>query len=413
MLNSGAIRPNAYSWHRLANVLYVEQPFGTGFSYDKGVGHWNLTHITDDFRLFLQNFYTVFPETRTYRVFLSGQGYAAVYISNLALDFIQKPLDDGGMVNLQGIGLGNPYIDRIEQGLVRNDALYLSRTTLFKSNITALHLSNALSERCHYATLQNFTAYPYGCDLFRFAEEFAARTWPMGRRVGAMGGEGGVGTGDEGCLSIYNLEMGCKDTMPKQMNLLKFLNSPQTRLALHIDPYTPRIKSWDVCSDKVRNDVMVVEKEEYMGPIKILPAILAKGIPVIMFNGERDFLHHYVGLERALDRMVWNGARGLLSSPKTTPLTPWLQNTTLLGHIASSRGLTYIRIARAGHLVGMDQPASLFAVAAALVEGKSGYTVDVKVDRGWAARNAGRLEKGRLRGALGDEEEGEGGVVGV
>ncbi|KAJ3113706.1 hypothetical protein HDU96_003035 [Phlyctochytrium bullatum] len=515
MLSSavGLIRPNAFSWHRLANVVYLDHPLGTGMSYDMGVGTWNLTHISTELRQFLENFYTVFPETRGHRLILAGQGYAAVYLSYFADDLVTRPLDDGAYANVRAMMLGNPYIDRIEQGLVENDYRFLLNTGMISTNSTAMQDMKALAEVCQTATLANFTKCPHNCDTFSFAErymgdvireargarplsvagaleraakeradllvfgskngegeDFAAAAGVKTRRgeaggrlrrrhedtrswweyfFGNSGGGDGTGSGKnmvmghgtskgelggdmkerdidimirqllradpmEGnnCISIYNVDKGCGDMLPRLMELVRYLTSPAVREALHEYEYTPRGKdgkAWDVCSDKVRNDAMMNEREQYDRPIKVLPKIMGKGVPVIVYAGELDFLHHYVGIERAIARMKWNGAQGLTSHPSITPFVPWtvgsMESPTLLGYVAKARGLTYLRISKAGHVVGSDQPLSLFAVlSATLAEAKTVATYNgwedsrARFDVSWFTKNWERWRKGIRKG---------------
>ncbi|RKO84912.1 peptidase S10, serine carboxypeptidase, partial [Blyttiomyces helicus] len=35
--DNGSLSSNAFSWHKLANVLYIEQPINTGFSFGPAV----------------------------------------------------------------------------------------------------------------------------------------------------------------------------------------------------------------------------------------------------------------------------------------------------------------------------------------------------------------------------------------
>lgn len=49
---------NPYSWNNEANVMYVDQPLGTGFSQPKNIFQyrWSLQTIAEDFRAFLIGF---------------------------------------------------------------------------------------------------------------------------------------------------------------------------------------------------------------------------------------------------------------------------------------------------------------------------------------------------------------------
>ena len=55
---------NAYSWNNNANVMYVDQPVGTGFSFieDFGSLRWSEDSIANDFVMFLHNFMAKYPD---------------------------------------------------------------------------------------------------------------------------------------------------------------------------------------------------------------------------------------------------------------------------------------------------------------------------------------------------------------
>ncbi|KAI8846549.1 Alpha/Beta hydrolase protein [Chytridium lagenaria] len=152
---------------------------------------------------------------------------------------------------------------------------------------------------------------------------------------------------------------------------------------------------------------MVAEKEDYALPVKVLPYILSHDVPVFIYAGDHDYLLHHTSLEKSLDRMIWNGARGFFRDPSVQPMTPWYGNgSDVLGHVAHARGLTYVRVERAGHLVGMDQPMTMMALVRMVVE-SGGRGREVTVDAGWAERNWERWREGRRK----RQEAGEGEAV--
>ncbi|KAL9023476.1 MAG: hypothetical protein Q9196_007179 [Gyalolechia fulgens] len=86
---------NPYSWTKLANVLYIDQPVGTGYSTgDKAPS--NIADITDDFYHWLQAFYDHFPTLKDKHTYIIGESYAAIFIRNVSsayipLLFVRRP----------------------------------------------------------------------------------------------------------------------------------------------------------------------------------------------------------------------------------------------------------------------------------------------------------------------------------
>ena len=102
---------NSLSWNKRANVIYLEQPAGVGYSYSADQSGYttddNQTAI--DNYAFLNNFFKEFPEFSKNDFWLTGESYAGVYIPTLANQIL-----DGSNENLkntfQGFMLGNPVI---------------------------------------------------------------------------------------------------------------------------------------------------------------------------------------------------------------------------------------------------------------------------------------------------------------
>lgn len=67
------------SWSDVANMLYLDQPVGVGFSY----GSTNVANMEEgatDFISFLLQFYETYPEFKIRPLYLTGESYAGKYI---------------------------------------------------------------------------------------------------------------------------------------------------------------------------------------------------------------------------------------------------------------------------------------------------------------------------------------------
>jgi carboxypeptidase D len=72
----------------------------------------------------------------------------------------------------------------------------------------------------------------------------------------------------------------------------------------------------------------------------------------MLFVGDEDLICNYVGIERMVEAMTWNGAKGLGEVSADT----WTVNGTIAGRWTESRNLTYARVFNASHMVGFDVP---------------------------------------------------------
>jgi carboxypeptidase D len=70
---------NPWGWHHLANMLWVEQPIGTGFSVGT-VTAQNEEDVAAQFMGFFKNFVDTFS-MHGYKVYITGESYA--YVSQM------------------------------------------------------------------------------------------------------------------------------------------------------------------------------------------------------------------------------------------------------------------------------------------------------------------------------------------
>lgn len=104
---------NPYSWNSKANLLYVDQPTGTGFSYGLGLDH-NESQVSADMYDFLQQFFQDHAEYQDNAFFAFGESYAGHYIPAVTHKIWQnnQNLPAGAVkINLQGTSVGNGLTD--------------------------------------------------------------------------------------------------------------------------------------------------------------------------------------------------------------------------------------------------------------------------------------------------------------
>lgn len=108
-INSKAnLEINPFSWNNNANVLYVDQPVGTGFSKaGKGGLDTNEEEIGTDFFNFLLQFYAKFPQFAGREFYISGESYAGQYLPAIAAKIIQMK---NPKINLKGVAIGNGWV---------------------------------------------------------------------------------------------------------------------------------------------------------------------------------------------------------------------------------------------------------------------------------------------------------------
>ena len=104
---------NPYAFNNEANMLYLESPAGIGFSYTntpEDLIDPSDNKTAEDNYMFLVKWLERFPEYKGREFFISGQSYAGHYGPQLAELILQR--NKQTFINLQGLFLGNPALDR-------------------------------------------------------------------------------------------------------------------------------------------------------------------------------------------------------------------------------------------------------------------------------------------------------------
>jgi len=107
---------NPYSWHKNANVMWVDQPSGVGFSTSIGVR--GEAGVAANMYTFLQGFFTKFPQYQNTPFYIFGESYGGHYVPAIAYHIWEKnqeESEDAVKIPMKGIGIGNGLTDPEEQ----------------------------------------------------------------------------------------------------------------------------------------------------------------------------------------------------------------------------------------------------------------------------------------------------------
>lgn len=117
---------NPWAWNRVANMLYLESPAGSGIDILPGFDgpgfsqcikggkkvlcHWNDKTQGEAYAHTLQAFFKAFPEFASNPLYLTGESYFGQYGPNIA-HFILNNSPFNTSLNLKGLALGNACSD--------------------------------------------------------------------------------------------------------------------------------------------------------------------------------------------------------------------------------------------------------------------------------------------------------------
>ncbi|TDZ13450.1 putative serine carboxypeptidase [Colletotrichum spinosum] len=360
-----AYRPvyNIYSWHTLSNMLYIDQPAGTGFS----VGSPNITNeeeVAEQFLGFYQNWMETFG-TKGRKTYLTGESYAGHYIPYIGDAMIKS--DQSEDYSLSGAMMFSPYIrskpNDFQQQVVTKPFLeqYNNVMGLYPGVGDYWDRIAKADEECGFAEIRDkyFTFPPTGiyppgnestaCQVSRIVYEGLADISP--------------------CSNIYHISQGCPnpsdpllwadagDNASVPISFDKktwhgYLNIPQMREAIHIPAGQ---QDWKECVDK---NPFGPDGDKSDDPFTsgALTRVIEKTNNFIIASGNLDYRVPTNGTLMVLQNMTWNGGQGFDEFPNKDFFLPTaysdLSSQSAAGKIGdwvAQRGLTFARVYLAGH----------------------------------------------------------------
>jgi len=320
-----------YNWNKHSNIVYVDQPTGTGYSYTKNNDiPRNELGVGKDFNTFLGQFFRVFPQYADAEIYIAGESFAGTYIPYIASNLISNPVN-GQLINLKGIAIGNGWIDPLRQ--YQGYLKYSVDNNILSGS--ALSKVQQLTDKCTEEYKRSDKIKNYSC-------EYILDTILDGSTANG-----------QFCINMYDIRLRDTDSKggcglyswPLTLGgMTKYLRRSDVIEALHVTS-TPH--TWTECTSRVSS---ALSGDTSSPSYTLLPDLL-KHIKVTLFAGDKDLICNHVGIEMMIDNMSWNGATGYNNG-----YVDWVVNGKISGVYQSERNLTYIRMTNGSHMVPIDLP---------------------------------------------------------
>lgn len=374
---------NPWAWNRVANMLYLESPAGSGQEYGfsqcvKGAKpvscSWDDVTQAEAYAHTLHAFFKAFPEYASNDLFLTGESYFGQYGPNIAHFILNNEPFKTSLKNLKGLALGNAcwggnatHFDCNGPNKVQNDVELFFGKGLFSKNLhteiyKACDFPHTGSPQCGLK-LQEMRRQvgPHNIydiyDNCPHTESFLERTGKdMGWLIDYLrtGMADPVGTHK----SLLDMSGGYPYACKSMGEISKWLVRPDVRKALNLDSVEPGASQF---------------KYRMSGPASItLYPELAKKLRILIYNGDADACVPYIGNEEWIGDLESRGVLEVLS-----PWTPWYTSNrvTPAGYITrytvpgSDKDFTFMTVRLAGHMVPSFRPGAAFDLFSRFVAG--------------------------------------------
>ena len=312
---------NSYSWNEEANVVFVDQPVGTGYSKGSILDYATSEEvISSDFYVFLQGFLERFPEFKGRAMFITGESYAGHYIPAIGSYVYAQNNSD---VNLVGVAIGNGWVDpyiqypayntfALENGLIGKtqsfllDGAFAACQGLINTGVWLVAM-----EECQLAvtTILGFPLLP------RF--------------------------------NVYDIRKQCDypplcyDFTPVE----NFLNRADVIESLGVQG-----RAWETCNMAVHTALL----GDWVTDLsKEVTYLLENKVNVLVYSGDKDFICNWRGGEAWTNALQWSHGDEFINSS----YVEWTDGTNKSqGQVKQVENLVFLKVYDAGHMVPMDQP---------------------------------------------------------
>jgi serine carboxypeptidase-like clade 4 len=320
---------NEYGWDKVSNLLYVDQPTGTGFSYstdNRDIRH-DEDGVSNDLYDFLQAFFAEHPEYAKNDFFITGESYAGHYIPAFAARVHKgNKAKEGIHINLKGFAIGNGLTDPAIQYKAYAD--YALDMGIIKQ-ADYDRINKVMVPACELAIKLCGTDGKIACT----ASYFVCNT--IFNSIMSHAGD----------INYYDIRKKCDGSLCYDFsNMEKFLNQGSVRKALGVGDI-----EFVSCSSTVYQAMLV----DWMRNLEVgIPALLEDGISLLVYAGEYDLICNWLGNSRWVHAMKWSGQKEFAASPDV----PFIVNGSEAGLLKNYGPLSFLKVHDAGHMVPMDQP---------------------------------------------------------
>jgi cathepsin A (carboxypeptidase C) len=339
--------PNPNSWHNKANVMWVDQPAGTGFS--TGLGTHNEDGVASNMLMFLQGFFTQFPQYATSKFYIFGESYAGHYIPAISHKIWESNKAATGVhIPMAGIAIGNGLTDPEEQYKwyakmghdggkdmgghapgVFNAAEYAVMEAGTPTCVKSIHSCNNNASVCQ--------ASAEGCNYLTQIPYRLTGKNPYDMRIPCEHGN-----------LCYDFD-----------HITTYLNKKEVKAALGAK------KGWGSCNMAV-NLAFQLAGDWMVNYHTKLPEMLHDGLEVLFYAGDCDYICNWIGNKKWTQVLEWDGKADFNAAADKD----WQVAGKTVARLRSAKNFHFMQVFEAGHMVPMDQPGASLEMVNAFVSGK-------------------------------------------
>ncbi|KAL3532011.1 hypothetical protein ACH5RR_005532 [Cinchona calisaya] len=348
------LEPRNSTWLQKADLLFVDSPVGTGYSY---VEDENLAVTTDeeaatDLTFLLKQLFNADNNLQKSPLYIFAESYGGKFAVTLGISVLKAIEARELKLHLGGVALGDSWISPedfvFSWGPLLKDMSRIDSSSLNESNSLAEKIRQQLAEGRYaeatdtWSDLEHYLGSASNdVDFYNFLLDYANDPVVLKEKdfKGQMAWR---------YLNYFSRKYSSINGAGVSNDLPSLMNGP-IRKKLRI---IPENVTWggqtELVLDAMTNDFMKPRIEE-------VDELLARGVNVTIYNGQVDLICATKGVEAWVNKLKWDGLQSFLSLGRT-PLFCGDSDRTTKGFVKSYKNLFFYWILGAGHFVPVDQP---------------------------------------------------------
>ena len=339
------LKSNPYSWNEVSNLLYVDQPIGTGFS--KGGIHdaKSETEVAEDMAAMLKGFLEQNPEFEGRDFYITGESYAGHYVPAIS-HYLQFEADV--KLNLKGIAIGNGLTDPYQQ---------------YPAYATFSYENGLISKKWEDVLIGGFKA----CQALIYESQHKD-----GRILDVAAleycqilADTCIGNPTNPKFNVYDIREPC-GTPPLCYDFSQsdaFLNRADVQETLGVTG-----RKWVECDMMVHSYLLGDWMTNLMPQVADL--LDNSDVEVLVYSGDKDWICNWRGGEAWTEATKWASKDDF----NAAEYVDWNVDGTAAGQMRQHGDLHFLRVYEAGHMVPMNQPENALAMLKMFVSGD--YTMN-------------------------------------
>ncbi|KAJ1324037.1 serine carboxypeptidase-like clade IV [Microdochium nivale] len=327
---------NPHSYNEFANVVYIDQPIGTGFSYGSGCCNSTETAAVYVWE-FLQVFHATFPSFIGREFGIFAQSYGGRYASVFA-DYI---LTQNAAITSGTLAHATP-IKLVALGM--NDGIF-DPAIWYRSMIDYTYL-NSYRLLANKTFVSQLTAYYDAQCKPRLDACYATGSVPncYGAVNPCQAIISQISAANNNSFSKNDVRQAADGIFPPETYAPYLYRAGVQRAIGARVNYT--LRSLDVLVNMTNSGDWSRRSTTY------LPAVLAAGVQVAIYAGDADFLSSWISNKLEAESIAWPRQAEFVDAP----LVPYTVGGTERGMIKTVGNLAYLKVFEAGHDLAYFQP---------------------------------------------------------